>query len=171
MASMAEFQHEMVHGLRGKCISTIRANFRCLTVEDAEDCVQVALAETARVVNIVKDIESFVVNKAKLRAIDRAKEYIVRREYLPIHRVYTPRRKDPYRALDFRIDLERSIKRSVKGTLQRNAAWLVLYEGYTASEVAHMLPKERTVQAWEHVINRDVLPMVRKRMRRGGYRI
>lgn len=171
MATIRDLQEAMGAGLREKCINTILKDFRKLTREDAEDCVQLALTTAAFKIDKVLDIKAFVMNKAKLRAIDEREKEISRRALMPIHRVYAPRRRDPYRKLDWRIDLERAIKRSVKGTAQRNAAWLVFYEGYTTREVAQSLPRERTIEAWETTINRYVLPNVRRAMRRGGYRI
>jgi DNA-directed RNA polymerase specialized sigma24 family protein len=172
MATIEDLQAEMAKGLRDKCIGIIRNDFRRLTREDAEDCVQLALATVAKHIKKVNDIESFVINKAKLRAIDLRNLTIYNYERQQnINRMYTPRRRDPMRPVDFRIDLERAIKQSVRGHLERKAAWFVIYEGYQAIEVAQTYPKERSIQAWEHIINRDVLPKVRRRMRRGGYRI
>jgi DNA-directed RNA polymerase specialized sigma24 family protein len=170
MATIKDLQDAMANGLRKKCINTLLNDFSRITKEDAEDLTQIALAEACVTIDKVHDIDAVVINKAKLRAIDLRTIEIRRRDLTPIHRVYTPRRRDPYRAIDFRIDLERAIKRATSGTLQRNAAWLYFFEGYSVREIASKLPG-RTQRGWEHVLNEFVLPSVRKRMRRGGYRI
>lgn len=89
-----------------------------------------------------------------------------------VKRTYTTvvsRGHDPYRKLDWKIDLERAIRKVGKDGPMRAALWHHMYEGYSAEDVIEMLPvSERATRTWERHFF-EAKASLNKEMRRKGY--
>ena len=165
--TLAEFVEQNTPELREKTLLMLRREFPKSTREDAEDIYQGVLIICLKHLDKLTELAPSVTEKCKLEMIDKLNTEGARREGLKgyFHRTY-----DPQRRLDYKIDLESAIRKSVRGDIQRKAAWHVLYEGYTVEEVAAMLPTYKAQITWFDNLRLEILPSVRRTMKRMGYR-
>lgn len=83
-----------------------------------------------------------------------------------------PKRYDPMKQIDWKVDLERAICAVVPAGPMRAAMWHHVYEGYEIQEVADMLVSkypERTHDGWRGMIDRAKVKLDSE-MRRKHYK-
>ena len=80
---------------------------------------------------------------------------------------YKPSR-DPMRHIDYRVDLERAIRRTVREQVLQAALWEIHFEKATWEEVLNDMPG-KTYDAWRHNL-RAANAELKKEMKRKGYR-
>lgn len=145
-------REEYAEYLTPKFISDITvgmlSSFRRVTRQEVEDIVQNALVEVGSKIQYINDIGAAVWEVARLRMIDYLRLRIDREHILKGYRRQVPRIYNPWRAIDFKIDLERAIKRVGAGAHQRAALWHIMYEGYQVDDIAAVLPPPRRQREW-----------------------
>lgn len=81
------------------------------------------------------------------------------------------KRNDPYKRLDWKIDLERGISKTTHDLRVKAALWHIYFEDYEIQEVIDTMPtNERSREGWRGVVDRAKVRLTRE-MKRKGYRI
>lgn len=167
--------NQMIPAMRDKVMGMLSSNFRRSPREDHEDAVQIALIQAFNRVNEFlseSGLLAYLYESAKLnmiRKIELDEERRAARQSLPIGVLLEPIEHDPTRRLDWKIDLERAIRRVTNDETLQTCLWENVYVGWTGEELAMKLPPSRSVAAWEEAITRARRALKRE-MRKGGYR-
>lgn len=166
-----EFAEAVKEEGRHAAVGKLVKEFSRMKRSDIEDAVQIALVVASRraqdFVN-VKALMQWLHDTARFRLIDQLEKDINRKKLLGKVARVVARSYDPTKRLDYVIDLETSIKRTVKGKVLRNAVMLVMHDGWDPIEVVPTLPNEKAQNTWRKQLS-IALSMVRKDMQRGGY--
>ena len=141
---------------------------------DCEESVSYAFYKSAKRVEDFKSTEhlaSWLYETAMFDMTQRKREernrLRLRRQLLRV----SSRAYDPFRRLDWRIDLEKALHRSVSSKLLQDGLRAVIVAGFTEDEVAERLASRggRKFDAWEKALKRAKIEL-RAEMRRMGYR-
>lgn len=156
---------------RNGAVGKLVKEFTQLKKSDIEDAVQIALVVASRrTTDFVNEdaLMKWLHDTARFRLINQLEKEVSRRKLLSGLVRVLPRSYDPTRRLDYAIDLERSVVRTVKGTALRHAVLLVMYQGWDPIEVVPTMPTEKAQNTWRKQLS-VALSAVRKDMQRGGY--
>lgn len=155
--------------IRGKLKGLLLKEFP-KDAKDAEDWVQRALMRTLKAAQYLKDADG-ITGYARESAIGIAideKEKAHERKRLLKGRPRHKRARDPMRHIDYKIDLERAVRRTVGERAIQAALWEIHYERATWDEVIADLPTSVTASGWRDRLwkaNRAL----RQEMKRKGY--
>ncbi len=170
-----EFTQEVVsNNLRNKMESLLQGRYSKQYHSHIPDAVSRVIGIAFRRCNIFANganLWSWMEASVKQEMMDILKKDKRRRKAARTVAVTSPRRYDPFKQLDWKIDLERGIKTSVNDEHMRAAMWHHFYEGYSAEDVITMLPvSERASRTWERHFF-DAKTAVKREMKRKGYNL
>ena len=157
----------LLHQWREKLISKLCVEFP-QHVRYAEDVAQGFLARiNPEKFNTPGELGKYLFDNVGHRMQNVIKKDKGRRKIARTLKITTPRKYDPTRRIDRKIDLERAICAVVPAGPLRAAMWHMAYEGYTQDEVEAMLAGHPG--ASQSSLSR-AMTVLNIEMRRKGYR-
>lgn len=138
--------------------------------QDVEDWAQRAFIRALKNADAFYD-ESGVVGYAREAAIGLAmndKEKEIARQAILKGRPRYKQAHDPMRHTDYKIDLERAIKRTVHDHTLQAALWEIHYDKSTWDEVLADMPPTKKAEGWHSALQRANAAL-KQEMRRKGY--
>lgn len=178
---MVEAFIEMTTNQFGECIVAGRIvdklvrylvkQFRRANRADSEDIAHTSLVRAARTPEkflTQESLEAYLYESSKFAMIQYLQRERERRQTLRNIPYSRTTHRDPSRTSDYRIDLERSIRKSARANSLRQALWMHIVEGWDFDELTPRLPSERAKRTWYNYL-RDGMVKTRQEMRRKGY--
>ena len=154
-----------------KLVFYLLKNFHKLGQREAEDVAHIALIRAARkpeAFPAASQLESYLYETTKFAAMQYIKRERARRELRRLIPYSRLTHRDPTLGIDYRIDLERSIRQGARANSLRQALWMHIIEGWDFDELTPRLPTERAKRTWYNHL-REGMSNVRQEMRRKGY--
>lgn len=168
-----EFSEAIVTGrLREKVEGRLKKDYPTTDVSEAVSYAFYNAAKRISTFNNIEHLNNWLHEAATFNVKRRAEKNKRQAQLNRNYRTVAPRRYDPYRRLDWRIDLERAICKVVPNTLLQRGLWHMIVEGYTRDDVVEMLAarsSKRRAGGWQIALQR-ALAMTRHEMKRKGYR-
>ena len=156
--------------IRGNLVGLLYRQFPKDT-DSIEDWAQRALIRAFKNCEVFYDaagITGYAREAAIGLALNDKEKAIERRKTLRDQPRYK-KTKDPMRHIDYKVDLERAIHRTVREQSLQAALWEIHFERATWQDVLNDMPKTKNYSAWEKALQRSNAEL-RQEMRRKGYR-
>ena len=157
------------NNVRAKLVGMLKKNFPQDT-GDAEDWAQRALIRMFKHATDLYDaagVEGYLHEAAISVAMHDKERQLERRKTLRELPRYKPH-KDPMRHIDYKVDLERAIRKTTREQTLQAALWEIHFEKATWQDVLNDMPKVKNTGAWNMALARANAEL-KKEMRRKGY--
>lgn len=155
--------------IRGNLVGLLKRQFPKDTA-NVEDWAQRALIRAFKhceafydadgVTGYIREAAMGIALNDKERAIERRRTL----RGIPRHK----QSPDPMRHIDYKVDLERAIRAVTTVKPLQAALWAIHFDKETWEDTLKDMPKDRSLNAWEHML-RSVTKTLRTEMLRKGY--
>lgn len=165
----------LIPTLQDKVMGMLVNEFKRTPKQECEDVVQNALVYAFRKLETFASesgLLAYLYDSAKKLMFARIRLDKERRETLsglPASFFMGKTENDPYRLLDWKIDLERAIRRATNDVVLQSAMWDNIVVGWTVEELTLRLAPTRSPKGWQEVLVRTRRD-VKREMRKGGYK-